>query len=247
MILGVGFALVFNLYMPDGEKELKELQQETEKTFKRLLKDMSEHLNQPSRLTLQGQCQSLLAKIRQGQEKAQVHQENQWSQKNSYYEAYFAMRRAQVRLLTEMIGLLRSIWVEEIYTEKFRALLLYTAETFDEANDGEDLLLRIEELYQDYRQKPLPRNREEFENRAQLFQFCSRLNVLLKSKPNLLNGIIKKRNTTAQRFDSLGSQLFYFVCFQNCCIWSKTAMTSLVRWIDPLEVPSIVLIILAIS
>ena len=79
MILGVGFALVFNLYMPDGEKELKELQQETEKTFKRLLKDMSEHLNQPSRLTLQGQCQSLLAKIRQGQEKAQVHQENQWS------------------------------------------------------------------------------------------------------------------------------------------------------------------------
>ena len=84
--------------------------------------------------------------------KAQVHQENQWSQKNSYYEAYFAMRRAQVRLLTEMIGLLRSIWVEEIYTEKFRALLLYTAETFDEANDGEDLLLRIEELYQDYRQ-----------------------------------------------------------------------------------------------
>ena len=42
---------------------------------------MSEHLNQPSRLTLQGQCQSLLAKIRQGQEKAQVHQENQWSQK----------------------------------------------------------------------------------------------------------------------------------------------------------------------
>ena len=152
MILGVGFALVFNLYMPDGEKELKELQQETEKTFKRLLKDMSEHLNQPSRLTLQGQCQSLLAKIRQGQEKAQVHQENQWSQKNSYYEAYFAMRRAQVRLLTEMIGLLRSIWVEEIYTEKFRALLLYTAETFDEANDGEDLLLRIEELYQDYRQ-----------------------------------------------------------------------------------------------
>src|SRR5699024_12603180 len=24
MILGVGFALVFNLYMPDGEKELKE-------------------------------------------------------------------------------------------------------------------------------------------------------------------------------------------------------------------------------
>ena len=182
MILGVGFALVFNLYMPDGEKELKELQQETEKTFKRLLKDMSEHLNQPSRLTLQGQCQSLLAKIRQGQEKAQVHQENQWSQKNSYYEAYFAMRRAQVRLLTEMIGLLRSIWVEEIYTEKFRALLLYTAETFDEANDGEDLLLRIEELYQDYRQKPLPRNREEFENRAQLFQFLQSFKRFIEIK-----------------------------------------------------------------
>ena len=69
----------------------------------------------------------------------------------------FAMRRcAQVRLLTEMIGLLRSIWVEEVYTEKFRALLLYTAETFDEANDGEDLFAKDRRVVSRLSTKPLP-------------------------------------------------------------------------------------------
>ena len=92
------------------------------------------------------------------------------------------MRRAQVRLLTEMIGLLRSIWVEEVYTEKFRALLLYTAETFDEANDGEDLLLRIEELYQDYRQNRCLEIARSLKIARNCFNFCSRLNVLLKLK-----------------------------------------------------------------
>jgi uncharacterized membrane protein YgaE (UPF0421/DUF939 family) len=182
MILGVGFALLLNLYMPDVEKELRELQQENEKTFKSLLKSMAEHLNQPSRLVFQGECQELMRQVKQGQSKAQVHHENQWSQSNSYYTAYFSMRRAQVRLLTEMSDLLRAIWVEEIYTEKFRELLLYTAETFAETNDGAELLTRIEELYADYRQKPLPQNREEFENRARLFQFLQTFKRFIEIK-----------------------------------------------------------------
>ena len=111
MILGVGFALVFNLfYMPGWKKNWKELQQETEKTFEKdFLKDMSEHLNQPSRLTFPGAMSIIIVKIRQGQEKHWFIKKPMEPKKNSYYEAYFAMRRAQVRLLTEMIGLLRSI------------------------------------------------------------------------------------------------------------------------------------------
>ena len=158
------------------------------------------------------------------------------------------MRRAQVRLLTEMIGLLRSIWVEEVYTEKFRALLLYTAETFDEANDGEDLLLRIEELYQDYRQNRCLEIARSLKIARNCFNFAVVLNVLLKSKPNLLNGIIKKRKEYDCPANQIAGQSIVLFCLLKiCCIWSKTAMTSLVRWIDPLEVPSIVLIILAIS
>ncbi len=49
MSIGIGFALLFNLYMPDGERALKEKQQLVEETFKSLLKDMSIALTERKR------------------------------------------------------------------------------------------------------------------------------------------------------------------------------------------------------
>lgn len=65
--------------------------------------------------------------------------------------------------------------------------MIYTAETFSESNDGRQILTRIEEVYVLYRQMPLPTSRPEFEDRAELFQFCSLLKVLLKSRQNSPN------------------------------------------------------------
>ena len=97
--------------MPDGEKELKfriaarNRKARFKSTF--LKRDMSEHLNQPSRIDLGKWAQLIIIGKRfgQGQEKSTGSSRNQWEPKRiGYYEAYFAMRRRKVRLLTEMIG-----------------------------------------------------------------------------------------------------------------------------------------------
>lgn len=182
MSIGIGFALLFNLYMPDGERALKERQQVVEETFKSLLKDMSIALTEKEKATLPQVCQTLLGDIKQGKQQAMVHSENQWRGEASYYEEYFTMRQSQARLLLEMVDLLQLFWVEEAYTNAFQELLSFTAESFHENNDGKEILAKIAALYEDYRQKPLPQTRAEFENRAQLFQFLQTFKSFIEIK-----------------------------------------------------------------
>lgn len=191
MCIGVGFALLFNLYMPNIENQLKEDQKKIEQTFRELLTDLASELNQPFSGKLSKRCEDLLLFIREGQSRAQMYQENQWQAENMYYEEYFSMRRTQVRLLLDMIKLLKGIRVEEILVEDLRILLEYTAETFDEENDGQAILKRINLVYDVYRSKTLPKNREEFENRAQLFQFLQSFKSFIEIKAEFAQTINK--------------------------------------------------------
>ena len=61
-------------------------------------------------------------------------------------------------------------------------MLIYTAETFAEENDGTRIMERIYEVYAEYRQMPLPQKRSEFENRAELFQFLQSFKSFIEIK-----------------------------------------------------------------
>ncbi|MGM0124399.1 hypothetical protein IGI37_001776 [Enterococcus sp. AZ194] len=183
MIIGVGLALLANLYMPNSENRLKEDQLVIETMFKKLLAEMALYLNQEvTEQKLLENCQGLFAFIREGQLRAQTYQENQWVVRNVYYGSYFAMRRTQISVLNDMIESLDRIELFGIQVEKMVALLEYTSETFAEENDGQELLERIFEVYEEYREMPLPESREEFENRAELFQFLQSFKSFIEIK-----------------------------------------------------------------
>ncbi|MGX7196606.1 aromatic acid exporter family protein [Enterococcus olivae] len=197
MTIGVGFALLLNLYMPDIEKQLKQKQLNIEENFREILSGMVRTLNQNPKEMLDKECQKLLIFIRQGQQKAQMYQENQWQRTDVYYEEYFSMRRTQVRMLSDMVNLLKDIEVEETLVENLRPLLEFTVETFHEANDGTEILKRIDAVYEIYRMKPLPQDREEFENRARLFQFLQSFKSFIEIKTEFSKSIAKLNEETA--------------------------------------------------
>lgn len=183
MILGVGFALIMNLYMPNLESELQEEQEEIEGTFREILTEMGNYLNGGALLQpLTDSCDKLLTKLRVGELKASYYQENKLFSQNLYYRDYFSMRRSQTRILADMLDSLQRIEVDAEHVEKIRSLLVYTAETFEENNDGQEILERIYVVYEDYRQMPLPQSREEFENRAELFQFLQSFKTFIEIK-----------------------------------------------------------------
>ncbi len=58
----------------------------------------------------------------------------------------------------------------KIHGKEIARLLEFTSQTLHENNDGLEISRKISAVYQDYRDRPLPKTRAEFEERAQLFQ-----------------------------------------------------------------------------
>lgn len=183
MTIGVGFALLMNLYMPDAEKRLKEDQEIIETMFRKILNNMSAYLNQHGKeRNLFEKCTELKTFIRTGENWAKNYAENRLLSSNEYYLDYFTMRRMQSNSLKDMLRILEKITVEPEQVESIQKLLEYTAETFAENNDGQDILEKITQVYEAYRQKELPKTREEFENRAQLFQLLQVFHSFIEIK-----------------------------------------------------------------
>ncbi|MTD41753.1 aromatic acid exporter family protein [Erwinia sp. CPCC 100877] len=171
MTIGVGFALLLNLYMPDVEKRLKEDQEVIETMFRKILTNMAIYLNQHGQeRNLFESCDDLKGYIREGENWAKNHAENQLLSSDNYYLEYFIMRKMQSNNLKDMLKILEKITVEAEQVENIQHLLEFTAATFAENNDGQAILDKITEVYEEYRKKALPKTREEFENRARLFQ-----------------------------------------------------------------------------
>ncbi|MGG5332249.1 aromatic acid exporter family protein [Enterococcus sp. AZ163] len=170
MIIGVGCALIANIYMPNTEKKIKEDQQVVEVMMKKLLAKMSDSLNQNAgEEVLLQECLSLADFVKQAQKRALSFEENRLWSPNSYYFEYFAMRRLQVKNLSDMLQVLIHLNATENEAQELRALFTFTSQTLAEDNDGQEILKKIDETYQRYRTKDLPENREAFENRAMLF------------------------------------------------------------------------------
>lgn len=188
MFIGVGLALLMNLYMPSMQKYLEQDIEEIEEDFRTILYDLAAHLNLEKIAPLEQNCEKLKQKIRQAQNRAHLHQQNHWTFEQDYYTEYFSMRRTQLRLLSDMVNLLSEINVDGLFVDELRKVLINTAQNFAENNDGQLILAEIEKVYQAYREKTLPQTREEFENRALLFQFLQSFKSFVEIKAVFYQG-----------------------------------------------------------
>lgn len=187
MTIGVGFALLLNLYMPDRENDIKEKQQKIEAEFREILDDMASFLNNHSKeRDLFLPCQELKNLIKGGEEWARNHSENHLFGSNHYYRDYFYMRRTQNNILQDMLTILEKITVEQEQVAGLKDLLRHTAVAFAEENDGQEILDKIYHVYENYRNKELPKTREEFENRAKLFQFLQLFQAFIEVKADFI-------------------------------------------------------------
>lgn len=182
MAIGVGFALVANIYMPDIKKQLQRNQQDIEEQFRLILKNMADFLLSGKSVNNQLLCEKLLLFVRENQSDARKYQENNWVKQTQYYETYFSMRRTQISVIKDMQRNLERIHDPVPYGDHIYGVLIYTAETFSEKNDGREILKRIEEVYELYRKMPLPTDRLAFEDRAELFQFLQSFKSFIEIK-----------------------------------------------------------------
>lgn len=186
LVLGIGMAILLNLYMPSLEKELKAYQRRIESNFKIILREFAAYLYEPERYWDGKEILETAQLLTEAKELAILDLENQDGPTARYFYHYFEMRERQFEILERIAPIVSSL--DQSY-EQGRMIAKFLEDLADAVHPGNTAhiyLEELEELRENFRNSLLPQTREEFETRASLFHFVNEMRRYLVIKQNLL-------------------------------------------------------------
>ncbi|WP_088808603.1 MULTISPECIES: aromatic acid exporter family protein [Listeria] len=183
MAVGAGIAILLNLYMPKLDVKLKQDQQKIEALMRQILFAMSQSLkNEVPYVDGDVRFSELKTSLLAMQAGATQNVDNYFLKEVHYYVQYVDMRLVQYRVLTQMKRHLAEFKGNTEHSKILAGLTEKTALELAEDNPADRLVEEITNLVRAFRKSDLPSSREEFENRAVLFQFMNDLRYFLETK-----------------------------------------------------------------
>lgn len=185
LVIGVGVALVVNLYMPSLEKELKAMQEKVERNFSKILKEFSFYLRN-GESDWDGheliETPSLLA---QAIKLASRDVENRLGRGDDTYTSYFVMREKQFELLERMMPIVSTLNSQVPQGLQMADFLDKLSDSIHPGNTAYRFLDQLRLMREEIKETPLPKTREEFETRASLFYLLREMENYLYIKHEL--------------------------------------------------------------
>lgn len=183
MTIGAGIAILLNTYMPKVENRIKSDQEEIEGFMKKILLSMAESLrNQSVSISEEELFSKLEDKLKEATERAYINLNNNILYEAKYYVKYMQMRTVQLQVLKYMRGHFTKFYIAYDQTELVASFTERVALALHEYNTAEELLLDLKEVFKICSKQELPKSREEFENRAMLFQYLNDFEYMLEIK-----------------------------------------------------------------
>jgi len=179
-IIGIGVAMMFNLYTASLEADFEKNKQRIEDYYRAILSDMAVSLvTQAVPIYEQEILLSLEELIKNTKFMAQIINNNHLFKKNDYYVSYIDMRIIQLDAIKRMKRHFSRFYMKYEQTKILSEFTNNVAMNIHEDNDCIELINKLNLLKKDYELMELPQNRNEFENRALLFQFLNDLEDFL--------------------------------------------------------------------
>ena len=201
VIIGAGIAILFNLYMPKMQPRIKEDQAKIEEQFRIVLLCLAGTTSSQSvAIDEEFLFQTLEEMLLKARDRAMLHKENYLLDEMTYYVQYMDMRFIQYQVLLSMRQTLGKVVMTVEQSSLIADLTEHIAFNLHEYNPAEDLIQMTQDVLTQCRNQELPKTREEFENRALLFQYLNDLQYLLEIKCHFV------RNLTEQQRLKFGPQ-----------------------------------------
>jgi uncharacterized membrane protein YgaE (UPF0421/DUF939 family) len=190
--VGIGAALLLNSYMPSREKELVKFQQQIEGNFGTIFREIARFLRDGATDWDGREITETASVLRDALRMALHDIENQVLREETGYYAYFLMRSSQFKIIERIMLTLSSL--EGSYGQG-RQIADFLDDMAGQIVPGTaaKTQARLDELYRlqaEFRSAALPKDRQEFENRAALLHFVNDMERYLKIKKNWL---VRKR------------------------------------------------------
>lgn len=193
IIVGIGTGLIVNLYMPSLEHQLRKKQVELEYNFQNILLEIASYIRDKNEkwdgkeLTI---CENLL---QEASNLVSLDKENHLLRSRHPYYDYFIMRTKQFDLLQRMLPLVSRL-------PNTDSISVEVAEFFEglskAVHPGNTAIIYLEELNRlrvAFNEEDLPKTREEFETRANLFRLLHEIEDYLVLKKKFKSSDVSER------------------------------------------------------
>ena len=180
--IGAGVAILLNWYMPSYRQEIERVREEIEDKMREVLLKMSGFLTIGNGKNDGEVLQLLKEKLSEAREYVRLEAENHLTKEVTYDYQYFEMRRDQSKLLEIMAANLNEFCWDGEEMAILSGMFKQTAQQLAEQNTASQLIDDIEDLLEQFRERPLPQTRREFEKRAQLYQLLRDLKRFVQLK-----------------------------------------------------------------
>jgi uncharacterized membrane protein YgaE (UPF0421/DUF939 family) len=184
IVIGIGVALLMNMYMPSVEKQLKEYQQQIEDLFRIIFKEIVKYLR-TNESDWDGKELMVAADLLQKAKSLALRNvENRILRTEDYYYRYFQMREKQFEIIERLLPLVTSI----TYTVEQRNMVADFIDELSDAihsgNTANKFIKQLREMKKHFETMELPKTREEFEERAALLHFVKEMEqyLIIKSQ-----------------------------------------------------------------
>lgn len=190
-IIGAGLGIIVNLHLHKRVDYMEKLKAETDEQIKRTLHRMSERILNDTLEGYDGKCfQTMSKSIRQAKNIAEENFLNQFTNRDTEDMEYIAMRERQIHVLYAMYKRVRNIHTKPMTGKQISDFLEKISLTYHRDNSGTELLTEFYEMHGQIKKAPLPVERQEFEDRAELYTLLKNIEEFLILK----NEYMKKRS-----------------------------------------------------
>lgn len=183
IFIGTSLALAMNWRMPSNLKVLREDIRKVEDDIQQVLRELASYLDGE----LDGEhvwfdLDRLEESIHQGMERAREQAHNTLSEDDYYYIEYMEMRLQQCALLQALRHRIEKINEMPCQAKIISNYVGYLVRYVHEKNIPDRQREELQQVFEQMKQQPLPKNREEFESRAILYHVLLDLEDFLLAK-----------------------------------------------------------------
>lgn len=184
ILIGVGVALLLNLYMPSKEGKLKEYAQHIETNFQMIFRQLAFFVRSGDTTWSGKELVETAQLLEQAKDIANQTLENHLLRKQDKHYRYFKMRERQFERIEQMLPLVSSIDLHVRQCHDIADLFEYLAAHL--TDDPQHLLDYWRNKRDIFKEMDLPASRDEFETRASLFALLNDMEqyILIEMESN---------------------------------------------------------------
>ena len=182
MSLGIVMGVLMNSYMPRQVQAIRRDQKEIEDQMRTLFLELADRLLHEHQGRPDEELERLGSLLKASIKRAVAHRDNSFSRDMDYYVRYMEMRLKQYHILESLAADLERLFGAPRQAYLIANFMRTMALSLHEYNNAAALMEELERVREVFRSDALPASRQEFEDRAVLYEMVFALRQLLITK-----------------------------------------------------------------